>query len=148
MKGNRPDPMAKTPLPNHKFVVSGDLLNQFIQALRPAQLVSVSKSNGFGSPEELIASLSSRALFQGWTDDSVKGHLASLHKVVEESDIEAFFDWFGEFGGDFDIEPMAAEFFAMVEDAFETFLESGWKSECGTVIAIPQSEISGKEAPV
>lgn len=108
----------------------------------------MAKSNGFGSREELIANLSSCALFQGWTDDSVKGHLQFLHKGIEESTLQAFLNWFGEFGGNFDIEPTAAEFFALVEAAFESFLESGWEGECGTVFATPQSEISGKEAPV
>jgi phosphomevalonate kinase len=135
-------------LPDHFFVVTGKLLNLVFQALRPAEFEKVAQATGFGSFEELVASLTDSILFQGWTDKDVKGHLKMLNGEVGDEAIEAFLSWMGGDGGDFDIQPTAAEFFSMVDAAFETFLNSDWEGESGTEIATSLSEISGKEAPV
>ena len=130
------------------IVINGKHLNRFLLALPRQELDRASMAAGFESALEFVAVLKASVLFQGWTEDSIKGYLVFQHKDLEETTFDAFFEWFGDSGGDFDIEPTAAELFSMVDSAFEVFLNSRLEHPSGTEIAPTGGEISGNKGPV
>lgn len=139
---------ALPPIPGHFIILHGDTLTRFFEALPRPELEQASKAAGFDSAEALLTSLTSSVLFQGWTEDSIKSYLAFRHQGFQESTIDAFFPWFADSGGEFDIEPTAAELFAMVDSAFDSYLETLTEAPSGTGIATPTGEIQGMEALV